>query len=157
MLYAQAFKVGSNTENILKIKEAFPTLKVKNINNIQCMIKDNSKPKPWINMTTKGMSRKQVIVPMNNTNKNNFMKESSAHITSMNRVLKNIKTNNIVDFIQQDLNGIIIITNKVASTLELQMIENYIKNADCINPEGVKTPRLPQSKSYLKVISIPYL
>lgn len=50
-------------------------------------------------MTTKGISRKHVIVPINNTNKSNFMKKSSAHITNMNRVLKNIKTDVMVNFI----------------------------------------------------------
>ena len=47
------------------------------------------------------------------------MKESSIHITNMNRTLKNIKMDVMVNFIQQDLNSIIIITNKVTSTLEL--------------------------------------
>jgi len=46
MLYAQASKVDSNTESILKIKEVFSILKMKNIDNIQYMIKGNSKPKP---------------------------------------------------------------------------------------------------------------
>ena len=121
------------------------------------MIKDNSKSKPQINMTTKGMFRKQVIISMNNTNKNNFIKESSAHITNMNRALKNLKINVMINFIQQDLNSIIIVTNKVTSTLELQMIENYVKNANHINTEEVETPRLPQSKFYLKIIGILYL
>ena len=157
ILYAQASKIDSNTESILKIKEVFSTLKMKNIDNIQCMIKGNSKPKPWINMTTKSMSRKQVIVPMNDTNKNNFMKKSNVYITNINRVLKNIKTDVMVNFIWQDLNGIIIVINKVTSTLELQIIKNYVKNTNHINAEGVKTPRLPQSKFYLKIINIPYL
>ena len=96
--YAQASKTGSNMESILKIKEAFPTLKAKSIDNIQRMIKGDGRPKPCINMTTKGPSRKQVIVLMNKENKKNFMKESSAHVTNMNRVLKNIKLEVMVDF-----------------------------------------------------------
>jgi len=48
-------------------------------------------------------------------------------------------------------------TNKVISSSELQMIENYIKNTNYINTNGVKVPRLPQSKSCLKIIGIPYL
>ena len=58
MSYAQVSKGRSNTESILKIKEAFSTLKVNNIDNIQWMIKGNSKSKPHINMITKGLSRK---------------------------------------------------------------------------------------------------
>jgi len=48
-------------------------------------------------------------------------------------------------------------TNKVATLLDLQTIKNYVKNANHINVDGVKVPRLPQSKSYLKIIDIPYL
>ena len=92
ILYAQASKIGSNTENILKIKEAFPILKAKNINNIQQII-GNSKPKPQTNITTKSMFRKYVIVSMNNMNK------SSTHITNINKTLKNIKTDVMVNFI----------------------------------------------------------
>jgi len=50
-------------------------------------------------MTTNGLSRKQVIVSMNDNNKNNFMEESNVHVTNMNRALKNIKTEVMVDFI----------------------------------------------------------
>ena len=85
------------------------------------------------------------------------MEESSVHITNMNRALRNIKMEVMVNFIQLDSSGIIIMTNKVASSLELQMIENYIKNANHINANGVKVSRLPQFKSYLKIIDIPYL
>ena len=75
----------------------------------------------------------------------------------MNRALKNIKTEVIVDFIQLDPSSIVIVTNKVVLSLDLQTIENYVKNTDCINTNRVKVLRLPQSKSYLKIIGIPYL
>ena len=50
-------------------------------------------------MTTKGLLRKQVIIPMNGDNTVNFMKESSKHIFNMNRNLKNAKSEVLVDFI----------------------------------------------------------
>ena len=99
MSYTQASKDRSNTESILKIKKVFPTLKANNIDSIQQMINSNSKPKPHIYMTIKGLSRKQIIIPMNDANINNFMRESSTHITNMNRALKNIKMNIMVDFV----------------------------------------------------------
>ena len=94
---------------------------------------------------------------MNNANKKNFMEKSSVHITNINRALKNIKMEVIVNFIWLDSNGIVIMTNKVTSILELQIIKNYIKNANHINTNGVKIPKLSQFKSYLKIIGIPYL
>ena len=57
---------NSNMSNIarktLKIKEAFPSLQNKKIEQVQKIISGDSKPKPRINMTTKEPSHKQVIV-----------------------------------------------------------------------------------------------
>jgi len=90
-LFTQVSKLGSNTEEVLRIKEVFPSLKANKIENIQKIIKDDSKFKLYINITTKSPPRKQVVVPMNSNNNTNFIKESSAHVTNMNRALRNIK------------------------------------------------------------------
>lgn len=50
-------------------------------------------------MTIKGPSRKQVIILINDDNKKNFIEESSIHVTNMNRILKNILLDVMVDFI----------------------------------------------------------
>jgi len=108
-------------------------------------------------MTIKGPSRKQVIVLMNNDNKKSFMEDSSNHVTNLNRALKNIKSNILVDFICQEQLGVTIVTNKVVIALDFQTIKKYIKSANYIEADEVEVPRLPQLKSYLKIISIPYL
>jgi len=104
----------SNTEEVLKIKVA-------NIENIQKIIKgnNNSKSKLYINMTTKGLLCKQVIVPMRDINQKNFMKESSTHVTNLNSALKNIKLEVTVDFVCSDVSGIIVVTNKVTNSSDL--------------------------------------
>ena len=51
---------------------------------------------------------------------------------------------------------VMVITNKVTAQSDLYIIENHIKKVDDINTINVKAPRLPQSKSYLKIIDIPY-
>ena len=48
-------------------------------------------------------------------------------------------------------------TNKVTSQSDLNTIKNYIKNINIIKSEYIMTPCLPQSKSYLKIIGIPYI
>ena len=58
----------------------------------------------------------------------------------------------MADFVQLDQVDITIVTNKVASPLDLQKIEKYVKNINSINVSW-----LPQSKSYLKIIGISYL
>ena len=87
---------------------------------------------------TKGSLKKQVIIPMNNNNIAKFIKESLVHITNINRMLKNTKTEVLVDFIKLDQANITIITNKVVSLSNLVIIENYVKNVNCINIFGVE-------------------
>jgi len=50
-------------------------------------------------MITKELSRKQVIVSMSNDNKVKFIENSSAHIINTKKVLKNIKSEVIADFV----------------------------------------------------------
>jgi len=141
----------------LKIKEAFPNLQNKKIKQVQKLISSNSKPKPYINMTMKGPLYKQVIVPMNIDNARKFIKDSSTYIININRALKSIKSNIMADFIQINDQGIIIATNNVASPSDLQEIEGCIKNSLCVEASQIDSLRLPQSKLYLKIVSIPNL
>ena len=90
-------------------------------------------------------------------NANNFVKESNIHVANINRLLKNIKLDIMADFIHIENTGMVISTNKVANPLDLQTIKKYIKNTCCIEVEQIEPLRLPQSKSYLKIIGIPNL
>ena len=108
-------------------------------------------------MTTKGLLQKQIIVYISNENKPKFMALLSEYITNLNSLLKNIKSDVIADFVYMDKYEIVIITNKMAFSLDLQTIERYVENADYINLDNIEMPYLPQSKSYLKIICISYL
>ena len=154
--YTQASNLVNNGREVLKIKDVFLQLPTNKIENIQRIIKDNGKSKPKLTMTTENPFRKQDIIPMNNDHKN-FIEDSTNHITNLNRALKNIKSDILVNFIHQEQSGVTIITNKVASTLDLQTIEKYIKSTNHIEVDGVEVLRLSQSKSYFKIIGIPYL
>ena len=83
------------------------------------IINSKGKSKLKLNMTTKGPSRKQVIVSISNDNKAKFIESSSTHITNLNRTLKNIKSEVMADFVCMDQTGIIIVTNKVTLPLNL--------------------------------------
>ena len=107
-------------------------------------------------MTTKGPSRKQVIIPMSSDNISKFMKNSLLHIASINWSLKNAKLEILVNFIWSDVSSVTIVTNKVAVQSDLYIIENYIKKANDIDTTNIDIPCLLQSKSYLKIIGIPY-
>ena len=50
-------------------------------------------------MITKGLLRKQIIIPMSSDNVSSFMKSSSVHMANINRFLHNAKTNVLVNYI----------------------------------------------------------
>lgn len=108
-------------------------------------------------MTTKRPSRKQVIVSISNDNRSKFLELLNAYILNINRVLKDIKSEVIANFVHSNQAGIIIVMNKVASSLYLQTIEKYVKNLNYIDVEKIKVPHLPQLKLYLKIIGIYYI
>ena len=105
-------------------------------------------------MMTKGPSRKQVIILMSGDNINNFIKNSSLHVANINRLLHNAKSDVLINYIQLDPTGVIFVTNKVSQQSNMSIIDQYIKNSNDINSLQVEEPRLPKSKSYLKIIGI---
>ena len=154
--YAQV--TSSNILNIFKLKKNYPTLPLEKIKIIHKMIINMDKAKLHIRMTTKGLSRKQIIIPMSKTNTHNIMVSSANHITNINRILKNIKSKVMVDYICPETTGITIVLNTVASQSDLLVIERYeyIKDINSIISDEVQISRLSQSKSYLKITGIPY-
>ena len=93
---------------------------------------------------------------MSSDNNSNFMKNSAIHVANINRQLRNAKSKVLVNYIHSDPLGISVITSKVSQQSDLQIIDQYIKNSSDINTLQVDEPRFPQSKSYLKIISIPF-
>ena len=112
--YAQASKQNINTFEVIKIKEAFPSIGAKKINQINNIVKGTPKTKPHIQITTKGPLRKHVIIPIGSDNNASFMKNFSTYVTNINRALRNTKSEILVDFICSDLLGIMVVTNKVS-------------------------------------------
>ena len=112
--YAQALKTSASTSEVLKIKETFPSLNTLKINQVNNIVNSSTNPKPCIRMTTKDPSKKQVIIPMGGDNVISFMKNSSLYIANLNRALRNSKSEVLVNYIQSENSGIMVITNKVA-------------------------------------------
>ena len=154
--YAQASKSMINMSEVLKIKETFPALNAKKINQVNDIVNGQSKPKPHIKMTTKGPSRKNIIILMSSDNASSFMRNSSLNVANINRDLQNARTDILVDYIKSDNTGIIVTTNKIAQQSDLSIIDHCVKNSNDINSLQVEDPRLPKSKSYLKIIGILY-
>ena len=93
---------------------------------------------------------------MTKTNAELIINSAHIHISNVNKCLKNSKSDIFTDLIQFNINGIIITTNKPASNLDLSTIEKYLKNIQNVNPDSIKSPCLPKSKSYMKIIRLSY-
>jgi len=153
--FAQATKNG--TANILKLREAFPSLPSKKVIEIHdAAFNNNSHSRPRISMTTKGPSRKHVLIPMNEDNKNIILYQADVHVGIMNSHFKTCKSDTTIDCIRAVWNGITVTTNKVAAPSDLSIMERYFKGLEDINADDNLTPRLSQSKSYLKILGIPF-
>ena len=112
--------------------------------------------KPRINMTTRGPSRKKVIIPMAKHIAELMINSAHTHIINVNKYLKNSKLDIVTDFIHITNNGIIITTNKPANNLNLLTIEKYLKSIQNVNSDSIESPCLPKSKSYMKIIGLLY-
>ena len=154
--YAQASKPPVNTSDMLKIKETFPSLNVEKIDQVNSIVNGQNKPRPQIRMTTKSLSRKQIIIPMSGENISSFMKDSLLHVANINRNMRNAKSDILVDYLCSENPGIMVITNKVVQQSDMSIINNYVKNSNNINSLQVDEPYLPKSKSYLKITGIPF-
>ena len=147
-----------NVEDVLYIKDIFSTLPANKVAEIMDIINKNiGAKKPKINITTKGLSRKQIIIPITNSNTEIIINSANQQITNINRCLKEIKLDITADFIYKIDDRIIITTNKAIAALDLKVIKKYLKNNNEINSDSIKSPYLLMSKSYLKIIGLPYI
>ena len=134
-LYAQA--INPKVLDVIKLKENYPNLLAYKIKNIHKIINDTNKSKSHIKMITKGPSHKQVIIPISKTNINKIMVPLSVHISNINRVLRNIKSKVMVDYIQLETTRVTIVTNSMTLLSNLQIIKNYVKNIKNITSEDI--------------------
>jgi len=157
--YMQASKANilSNIEDVIQIKEVFPALSADEVGKmLKAKNSGRDMKKPKINMTTRGQSRREVIISMTKANAELIVNSAHIHIFNVNKCLKNSKSDTFADFIQLNVNGIIIMTNKPASNLDLSTIKKYLKNIQNINLDSIKSSYLPKFKSYMKIIGLPY-
>ena len=158
--YAQASKnnISPNIEDVLQIKEVFPTLLAEEVRKM-IKAKNSSKKqrKPRINMITKGLLRKQIIILMTKLNTELVINLANQFIANINKCLKEIKSDIYANFICITNNGVIITMNKLANASDLKIIKKCIKNSNNADSKTIKSLCLSKSKSYLKIIRLPYI
>ena len=67
------------------------------------------------------------------------------------------KSSTIADFIHVNNKGIVVTTNNIVLSSDLQKIEKYVKNSLFSDTDKMSLAKLPQSKSYLKIVSVPFI
>jgi len=113
---------------------ALPTRKIIKMNNVGLGIKPS---KPRIQITTKGPSRKNILIPMDTTNKGKILSNANIHVSQINGLLKLYKSNININCIRESWNGITITTNAVAASSDLTFIEKYFKGLDDIKSKDI--------------------
>ena len=138
------------------LKDTFLKLSVNKVNEINNVInKLSQKSKPKLNITIRELSRKQIIIPIDTNNTDRIIVSSNMHVTNINRLLKDIMLEISIDFIWANNKDIIITTNKIAVTSDLNVVEKYIKDLNDVDSSNIIS-RLHQSKSYLKILDLLY-
>ena len=154
-LYAQTSK--DNIKEIIKNKDAFSKLSFKNIIEIHNVTNNiRLKNKPKLNITTKSLSKKQIIILMSTNNSEEVILKVNEHILNINRLLKGVKSNISADYICSDSKKVFITTNKIAASFDLNIVEKYMKDLNNINTNDIMSPQLPQLKFYLKILEVSY-
>jgi len=67
---------------------------------------------------------------------------SNTYIANINKLLKNIESEILVNFIQSDNKGIIVTTNNITTTSDLNIIEKYVKDLNNVDWSDIMSSRL---------------
>ena len=100
--YVQASKANilSSIEDVIQVKEAFHTLSADEVGKmLKAKNSGRGMKKPKINMTTRGQSRREVIIPMTKANAKLIVNSAHIHVSNVNKYLKNSKLVTFADFI----------------------------------------------------------
>jgi len=125
---------------------AFP----KKIIEISNIINKSSLVRSKVNMTTRKLSREQVIISMSKSNANIIGSNTNFYINFINRHFKDANSNTSADFIHVEKIGIIITTNQVASVQDISIIEKVLKESENINQDFIESSHLLKYKHILK-------
>ena len=151
--FAQA--VGVKPKNLLKLWEAFPKLPAKKIIEMNNVRLEKTPSKPKIQIMTKGPSRKNILIPMDATDRKNILDAANTHIGQINGLMKLYKSHINIDCIRESGNRVTITTSSVANTSDLSILEKYFKGLGDLKSKDI-SPRLLQSKFFLKILGVPY-
>jgi len=107
-------------------------------------------------MTTHGPTRRQVLIPLDTSTAEVVVANATTVVESCNRGLVEAHSKLRVESVRKAWDGISMFTNFVALAAELEVIKQWLKKVAGLATSTVIEPRLPQSKSFLKILGVPY-
>jgi len=107
-------------------------------------------------MTTHGPTRCQVLIPLDTSTAEVVVANAATAVESCNKGLVEAHSKLRVESVHKAWDGISMSTNFVASTAELEVIKQWLKKVTGLATSTVVKPCLPQSKSFLKILGVPY-
>ena len=82
------------------MKKVFPTLSADKVGKmLKAKNSGGGTKKSKINMTTRGQSRRDVIIPITKANAELIINSAHIHVSNVNKCLKNSKSDTFADFI----------------------------------------------------------
>jgi len=107
-------------------------------------------------MTTQGPTRCQVLIPLDPAAAETVVANAALAVLSCNKGLVEARSKLRVESVRKALDGVSMSTNSVASAAELEVIKQWLKKTAGLGENTEVEPRLPQSKSFLKILGILY-
>jgi len=107
-------------------------------------------------ITTHRPTRRQVLIPLNTPTAEVVVANAATTVESSNRGLVEAHSKLRVESVCKPWDGISMSTNFVVLAAELEIIKQWLKKVAGLAASTVVEPCLPQSKSFLKILGIPY-
>jgi len=111
-----------------------------------------------LKMTTQGPTRRQVLIPLTSAAAEIVVANaaSASAVESCNKGLVSAHSKLRVESVHKAWDGVSMSTNSVASVAKLEVIKQWLKKTAGLGEVTEVEPRLPQSKSFLKVLGVLY-
>jgi len=154
-------------ESLLRLHDMFPDLPIQKIlvmhqsgfgasasSNKEDAVHSGASRAP--KMTMHGPTRRQVLIPLDTPTTEVVVANAATAVESYNRGLVEAHSKLRVESVRKAWDGISMSTNFVASAAELEVIKQWLKKVAGLAASTVVEPCLPQSKSFLKILDVPY-
>jgi len=105
---------------------------------------------------TQGPTRHQVLISLTPAAAEMVVANVVSAVKFCNKGLVSTYSKHRVKSVHKAWDGMSMSTNSVASAAELEIIKQWLKKAACLGKVTEVEPYLPQSKSFLKILRVPY-